>query len=60
MPLRALALPDEEVALLKRKLARVKKERDFLRKAAVLFVKESVVLKYQVIQHPDILVATRR
>ena len=32
---------DEEVAQLKRELARVKKERDFLREAAVFFAKES-------------------
>lgn len=32
---------DEEVARLKRELARVKKERDFLREAAVFFAKES-------------------
>ena len=32
---------DEEVALLKRELARVKKERDFLREAATFFAKES-------------------
>ncbi|OZG69891.1 hypothetical protein BTA51_28860 [Hahella sp. CCB-MM4] len=32
---------DEEVALLKRELARVKKERDFLREAAMFFAKES-------------------
>jgi transposase len=32
---------DEEVAKLKRELARVKKERDFLREAATFFAKES-------------------
>ena len=32
---------DEEMAALKRELARVKKERDFLREAAVFFAKES-------------------
>ena len=32
---------DEEVAQLKRELARVKKERDFLRAAATFFAKES-------------------
>lgn len=32
---------DEEVAQLKRELARVKKERDFLRDAATFFAKES-------------------
>ena len=32
---------DEELAKLKRELARVKKERDFLREAAVFFAKES-------------------
>ena len=32
---------DEEVAVLRRELARVKKERDFLKKAAALFAKES-------------------
>lgn len=32
---------DEEVAALKRELARVKKERDFLREAATFFAKES-------------------
>jgi transposase len=32
---------DEELARLKRELARVKKERDFLREAAVFFAKES-------------------
>ena len=32
---------DEELAHLKRELARVKKERDFLREAAVFFAKES-------------------
>jgi len=32
---------DEEVARLKRELARVKKERDFLRDAATFFAKES-------------------
>ena len=32
---------DEEVARLKRELARVEKERDFLREAAVFFAKES-------------------
>ena len=32
---------DEEPANLKRELARVKKERDFLREAAVFFAKES-------------------
>lgn len=32
---------DEEVAGLKRELARVKKERDFLREAATFFAKES-------------------
>jgi len=32
---------DEEVARLKRELARVKKEPDFLREAAVFFAKES-------------------
>lgn len=32
---------DEEVAQLKRELARVKKERDFLAKAATFFAKES-------------------
>lgn len=32
---------DEEVAQLKRELARVKKERDFLREAATYFAKES-------------------
>ena len=31
---------DEEIAQLKRELARVKKERDFLREAATFFVKE--------------------
>jgi transposase len=31
---------DQEVATLKRELARVKKERDFLRDAAVLFAKD--------------------
>lgn len=31
---------DEEVARLKRELARVKKERDFLREAATFFAKE--------------------
>ena len=33
--------PDEEMASLKRELARVKKERDFLREAATFFAKES-------------------
>jgi transposase len=32
---------DDEVAQLKRELARVKKERDFLREAATFFAKES-------------------
>lgn len=32
---------DEELAKLKRELARVKKERDFLREAATFFAKES-------------------
>lgn len=32
---------DEELATLKRELARVKKERDFLREAATFFAKES-------------------
>ncbi|GJM09867.1 MAG: transposase [Lysobacteraceae bacterium] len=32
---------DEEVAQLKRELARVKKERDFLREAATFFARES-------------------
>jgi transposase len=32
---------DEEVASLKRELARVKKERDFLREAATFFARES-------------------
>ncbi len=32
---------DEEVAQLKRELARLKKERDFLREAATFFAKES-------------------
>ena len=32
---------DEELSNLKRELARVKKERDFLREAAVFFAKES-------------------
>lgn len=32
---------DEEIATLKRELARVKKERDFLRDAAAFFAKES-------------------
>ena len=32
---------DEEMARLKRELARVKKERDFLREAATFFAKES-------------------
>ena len=32
---------DEEVAALKRELARVKKERDFLREAATFFARES-------------------
>jgi transposase len=32
---------DEEVAQLKRELARVKKERDFLKEAATFFAKES-------------------
>ena len=32
---------DEELARLKRELARVKKERDFLREAAVFLAKES-------------------
>jgi len=32
---------DEELALLKRELARVKKERDFLREAATFFAKGS-------------------
>jgi transposase len=32
---------DEEVANLKRELARVKKERDFLREAATFFARES-------------------
>jgi transposase len=32
---------DEEVARLKRELARVKKERDFLRDAATFFARES-------------------
>ena len=32
---------DEEMAALKRELARVKKERDFLREAAAFFAKES-------------------
>jgi len=32
---------DEEVVRLRRELARVKKERDFLREAAVFFAKES-------------------
>jgi len=32
---------DEEMAKLKRELARVKKERDFLREAAMFFAKES-------------------
>jgi len=32
---------DEEMAVLKRELARVKKERDFLRKAATFFARES-------------------
>jgi len=34
---------DEEVTRLKRELARVKKERDFLREAAVFFPKESSI-----------------
>lgn len=32
---------DEEIAVLKRELARVKKERDFLREAATFFARES-------------------
>ena len=32
---------DEEMAALKRELARVKKERDFLKEAATFFAKES-------------------
>lgn len=32
---------DEEIAVLKRELSRVKKERDFLREAATFFAKES-------------------
>ncbi len=32
---------DEEVAALKRELARIKKERDFLREAATFFARES-------------------
>lgn len=32
---------DEEIATLKRELARVKKERDFLREAATFFARES-------------------
>ena len=32
---------DEEIAALKRELARVKKERDFLKEAAAFFAKES-------------------
>ena len=32
---------DEEMALLKRELARVKRERDFLKEAAAFFAKES-------------------
>jgi len=32
---------DEEMAVLKRELARVKKERDFLKEAATFFAKES-------------------
>ena len=32
---------DEEMALLKRELARVKKERDFLKEAAAFFARES-------------------
>jgi len=32
---------DEEIAALKRELARVKKERDFLREAATFFARES-------------------
>ena len=32
---------DEELARLKRELARIKKERDFLREAAMFFAKES-------------------
>ena len=32
---------DEELSALKRELARVKKERDFLREAATYFAKES-------------------
>ncbi len=32
---------DEELALLKRELARVKKERDFLKEAAAFFARES-------------------
>tara|TARA_R110000787_G_C13359590_1_gene439942 strand:+ start:63 stop:359 length:297 start_codon:yes stop_codon:yes gene_type:complete len=32
---------DEEMAVLKRELARVKKERDFLKEAAAFFAKES-------------------
>ena len=32
---------DEEMALLRRELARVKKERDFLKEAAAFFAKES-------------------
>ena len=32
---------DEEMAALKRELARVKKERDFLKEAAAFFAKES-------------------
>ena len=34
---------DEELSALKRELARVKKERDFLREAATYFAKESVI-----------------
>lgn len=35
------SLRDEELTRLKRELARVKKERDFLREAATFFAKES-------------------
>lgn len=39
---------DEELAHLKRELARVKKERDFLREPATFF--EGIILRYQVIE----------
>lgn len=45
MPSRALPPPrDEKVARLKRELARVKKEHDFLRETAVFFAKVSAAI----------------